>query len=386
MTKSWPQTVEGFRQLAQRRLPKPAFAFVDGGAGDEETLRTNRQQFQRFRFVPRVLVDVHERDLTTSLAGCPLTLPLVFAPAGMLGLVHPDGEVAAAQVAAQHGLIAVVSGHATYSLEEVAAAAPPGSLWFDIFPWRDREFYGELIDRAASARYHGLCITLDTPVPSNREREWASGWTAPPRLLANLGEYALHPGWSVRTLRHRRGTMRNFDPALPRLASFIWKASQSARDTVRSITPSMVWSDLEWARARWSGPLAVKGAFGPEDAKRLASVGVNVLFVGNHGGRQLDGLQPGLEQLPALVEAVGGQVALVVDGGVRRGSDVVKSVCLGASACMIGRPWIYGLAAGGRSGVGAVVDILRREVDMVMALLGVRSVSELNATYLARAP
>ena len=380
-----PVNVEGFRRAARRRLPKPLFDFVDGGAEDEVTERANRRQFELLRFAPRILTDVSDRSLSCEVAGVRLRLPIIFAPTGLVGLVHPDGERAAATVAARQSLLAVVSGHATYALEEVADAAPGSRRWFDMFPWGERALYGQLIDRAAAAGYGGLCVTIDTTVPSNRERDWVNGWTAPPRLTANFFDYATRPAWVLQALQHRRGTLKNFQPEAPSLRTFISQSAGSARGVINRINPKFSWDDLDWIRSKWEGQLALKGAFVPEDARRLADAGVNVLFVGNHGGRQLDGLQTGLEQLPALVSAVGDRVDLVLDGGVRRGSDIIKAICLGAKACMIGRAWVFGLSYGGTPGVEAVIQVLEREMDMVLGLLGVSSIRELDASYVTRA-
>jgi isopentenyl diphosphate isomerase/L-lactate dehydrogenase-like FMN-dependent dehydrogenase len=385
VTAGWPTSVEGFRRVARRKLPKPVFDFVEGGAEDEQTVRANREQFEQVRFVPRVLVDVSKRDMSTSVAGVPMRLPIILAPTGLVGLIHPDGETAAVVVAARQQLLAVVSGHGTYTLEEVAASAPNTSPWFDIFPWRNRDFLDSMIDRAAAAGFTGLCLTLDSAIPGNRERDLANGWAAPPRLTRNFFEYARHPLWVSQVLRHRRGTMRNFDAGRPPLRSFIRDAARSAGATVGLISQRMSWDDLSWIRDRWPGPLAVKGAFGLEDARRLTALGVNVIFVGNHGGRQLDGLQTGLEQLNSLGPAIGDRVDIVVDGGIRRGSDIVKAICLGAKACMIGRAWVYGLAVGGTSGAEAVIKVLEREIDMALTLLGASAISDLDPSFIARA-
>jgi isopentenyl diphosphate isomerase/L-lactate dehydrogenase-like FMN-dependent dehydrogenase len=380
------RNVGDVRERARRRLPRPVFEFVDGGSEDERTMSANRLGFQDYRFTPKLFVDVSQRDLSTTIGGEKLDLPIMFAPTGLVGLVHPDGELAAARVAARNGTIAIVSGHATYSLEEVAREVPEGaSRWFNLFPWRDRSFYGAVIERAQAAGYTGLCLTVDTTVASNRERDIANGFTAPPRLTANAGAYLRHPAWIASVLRHRRCTLRNFAPDRPSLRTFVQRAAESAAASIEFLSPQMSWDDLAWIRASWDGTLALKGAFTPDDAVRAADVGVNVLLVGNHGGRQLDGLQTGLEQLPGLVDAVGNRVELILDGGVRRGSDVAKALCVGARACTIGRAWVYGLGAGGTRGVETVLAILRRELDMVLALVGAPSVAALDASYVARA-
>jgi isopentenyl diphosphate isomerase/L-lactate dehydrogenase-like FMN-dependent dehydrogenase len=382
MTRTWPYNVEGFRQAAQRRLPKPVFDFVDGGAEDEETLRENHQQFHQLRFAPRLFVDVSEKDLSVTVAGRRLRLPIIFAPTGLIGMVHPGGETVSPIVASQQDILAVVSGHGTYSLEEVAERVPGSSQWFDMFPWKDRGFFKEMIDRTRAAGYTGLAITVDTTVGSNRERDWANGWTAPPRLLGNVIEYGRHPVWVSNAFRYRRGTLRNFNPQPPSPWTFIRRASTSAARSMSFISPKMSWDDMEWIRSYWNGPLAIKGAFNTEDAVRLADLGVEVLLVGNHGGRQLDGLQTGLEQLVTLRDIVGDRMDLVLDGGIRRGSDIIKALCLGARACMIGRAWVYALGAGGQPAVEAMLGVLEREMNMTMALLGVASVSDLDGSYL----
>jgi isopentenyl diphosphate isomerase/L-lactate dehydrogenase-like FMN-dependent dehydrogenase len=223
-------------------------------------------------------------------------------------------------------------------------------------------------------------------VAGNRERDWRNGFTAPPRFTAsNLVDYARHPRWVANVLRHRRVTLKTFFPETPSVLSMIGRASETALGTISLLNQRFDWADLEWLRETWSGTLAVKGAFRVEDASRLAGLGVDVLFVGNHGGRQLDGMQAGLEQLPGIAAAVGDRVDLVLDGGVRRGSDIVKAICLGARACSIGRPWVYGLAAGGTSGVEQVLLKLRRELDTTMALLGASSLGELDPTWVTPA-
>lgn len=379
-----PYNVAQLRDAARRRLPRPLFEFVDRGAEDEVTLRANREAFERLRLVPRLFVDVSSIDLSTTVAGEKLSLPIIFSPTGLLGPVHPSGETAAPIVARRRGTLAIVSGHGSYSLEEVAAVQPsPG--WFNIFPWGDRDTFGGMIERAREAGFTGLCLTVDTTVAGNRERDVINGWTAPPRLLSHAHEYAIHPRWIANLVRHRRCTLRNFDPATPSLRSFIRRASQSAASTIGFISTTFSWQDLEWIRDRWQGPLALKGAFSASDASRAVDCGVDAFLVGNHGGRQLDGLAGALEQLPSLREAVGGRADLVVDGGVRRGTDVIKAICLGASAVSVGRPWVYALAAGGIEGVDALLTIFERELRTAMALLGAGSVGELDGSYLASA-
>lgn len=373
--------IEDLRERARRRLPRPLFDFVAGGAEEERTLRANRESFHELRLLPSLFADVTELDLSTTVAGERLRLPIIFAPTGLVGVVHPAGETAAPIVARRHGTLAVVSGHGSYSLEEIAAAQPsPG--WFNMFPWGERETFGKLMGRAADAGFTGLCITVDTTVAGNRERDISNGWTAPPRLASHAHEYARHPLWLANLIRYRRCTLRNFDPTPPTVRSFVRRASHSAASTIGFISTRFSWQDLEWVRKHWAGPVALKGAFSPETARRAVDCGVNAFLVGNHGGRQLDGLPSGLEQLPDLCGAVGEDASLVLDGGVRRGVDVIKAICMGASAVSVGRPWVYGLAAGGVAGVELALQIFERELRTAMALLGVPSVSELGASHL----
>jgi isopentenyl diphosphate isomerase/L-lactate dehydrogenase-like FMN-dependent dehydrogenase len=379
---SKPHNINDMRLAAKQRLPRAVFEWVDRGAEDEVTMRANRRSFEEVLFVPRAFADVSSPDLTTSVAGADLRIPIVLAPAGLTGLVHPDGELGAAIAAVQAGGLAVISGHGSYTLEEAAARAP-GSLWFGAFPWKDRTFLGEIVDRVRSAAYAGLVLTTDTVVVGNRERDVVNGFTVPPRFaLRNMIEYALHPKWVYRTLRSRRVTLRNFQSEPVRLRSFFKEASQSASRTVGFMNQAFGWDDLQWLREKWSGPLAMKGAYSVADAKRLAEIGIDVIFLGNHGGRQLDGLMSGISQLPAIVEAVGDRIDIVVDGGVRRGTDVVKALCMGARACMIGRPWVYGLAVDGTAGVSTTLDIFRDEIRRTLALLGIRSIADLSPSLI----
>jgi isopentenyl diphosphate isomerase/L-lactate dehydrogenase-like FMN-dependent dehydrogenase len=377
--------VEDARAAARRKLPRPVFEFIDNGGEDEQTMAANVQGFSELRLLPRILVDVRERDLSTTVAGVPLACPVVFSPAGLAGMFHPDGELAPAVVAAAHGTLAVLSGHSTYVVEEVVAAAGVAP-WFNLFPWRDQGFMREMLDRILAAGITGIVLTVDTPAAGNRERDRRNGFTAPPRFTAdNLVEYARHPAWVANVVRHRRVMLKHFVAERPTLRSMIGAASQSAAVSINALNQAFSWRDLEWLRDSWDGVLGVKGAFRVEDAVRLADTGVEVLFVGNHGGRQLDGLQSGLEQMPLLAAAVGDRVDLVLDGGVRRGTDVVKAICLGARACSIGRPWVFGLAAAGTPGVERVLENFRHEIDLTLTLLGARSLAVLDSTWIARA-
>jgi L-lactate dehydrogenase (cytochrome) len=384
-----PFNLDGYRDAAQRSLPKAIFDFVDGGAGDEWTMRENRAAFERHAFMPSVLRDVSECSLTTSVANRELASPIMLAPAGLAGMVHPEGERAQVLAARRHGVIAITSSASTYSFEELTEAVPDHLPWFQLYPYKDRGFYGEMVSRAATAGFTGLCLTVDASVPGKRERDLANHLSVRPLRVTwgNVVGAARHPSWSAGILRERRLVARMSTEALgqrrPPLRSLLRSAGGSAANLVELLPRQATWADLEWLRENWSGPLAVKGIANPEDAKHAASLGVDAIVVSNHGGRQLDGMPSTLDLLPRVRDAVDDRVDLILDGGVRRGSDIVKALCLGARACMVGRPWVYGLAVAGLPGVSGVLEILEEEIATTMALLGVRDVTQLGESQLA---
>jgi isopentenyl diphosphate isomerase/L-lactate dehydrogenase-like FMN-dependent dehydrogenase len=382
-----PQSVEDFRRVAQRRLPRAIFDYVDGGAEDESTIAGNRTAFQRIALVPRVHEDARPLDLGVTLCGRPLSMPLLLAPTGNSGLVHPDGDLAAVHGAAGAGIAAIVSGVASYSIEELGAAAPAGAPpWYQLYCYGDREFYGHIIDRAAAAGFEGLVVTVDVPRPGRRERDIANGFTVPPRLTArNAHDLLRHPSWTLGVVRHRRVTIRLFSEERPPLRALVRSASSSARAFTATLGRTS-WDDVGWIRDRWKGPLSVKGILAGEDARRAAECGADAIVVSNHGGRQLDGAIASLDALPDIATAVGGAAQVVLDGGIRRGTDIAKALCLGADAVAIGRPWLYGLAAGGTRGVAAVLDRLRTELATTLELLGEPCARHLDSSFVRRLP
>jgi isopentenyl diphosphate isomerase/L-lactate dehydrogenase-like FMN-dependent dehydrogenase len=380
-----PYNIEGFRVAARSRLPRAVFDFVDGAAEDEWTMLENRRSFADIQLLPSVLRDVSDISLATTVCGRSLSSPLMLAPAGLAGMVHPDGERGQVLAAREHNLIAVTSSASTYSFEELVEAVPNHRPWFQLYPYQDRSFYGEMVDRAAAAGFTGLCLTVDCAAPGKRERDLANRMTVKPLRITwgNAVGAALHPRWLHGVIRERRVVARMTTELAgrgrPPLRSLLGSAGASAATIVELLPRQATWPDLEWLRQRWPGPLAVKGILKPEDARRAAAIGVDAVIVSNHGGRQLDGLPATVRMLPEIVDAVGEQVDIVLDGGVRRGSDVVKAICLGAKACMIGRPWVYGLAANGAQGIDAVLTVLESEVRTTMALLGAACVAELGS-------
>lgn len=381
-----PYNFQTLREMARRRLPRPVFDYLDGGAEDEATLQANRSAFAALRLRYVVHEDDAAVDLSTSLCGSPMSMPVLLAPVGSAGLFHPDGDLAAARVAARRGLMMVLSGNASYSIEEVGSAVDP-KPWYQLYSYTNRDFYGNLIDRAATAGYRGLAVTIDTAVPGRRERDIANAFTpSAPRLTRqNAAEILTHPRWTAGVVSRRRVAVKLFsDAGRPSLATLVRDAKHSGR-RVSGALQRVTWSELEWIRERWTGPLAVKGIVDPDDARRAADLGAEVIFVSNHGGRQLDAAVAALEALPAVVDAVGEHCEIVLDGGIRRGTDVIKALCLGARAVGVGRLWAFGLACGGTTGVDAAITRLRDELEVSMALLGQTRVTGLSRSYLVPA-
>jgi L-lactate dehydrogenase (cytochrome) len=384
-----PYSVDGFRSAARRRLPKAVFDFVDGAAGDEWTMRRNRLAFDDYPLMPSVLRDVRDCSLATTVGNVPVATPVMLAPAGLAGMVHPDGELGQVLAARNHGAIAITSSASTYSFDELVRAVPDHRPWFQLYPYKDRGFYNEMVDRAAGAGFTGLCLTVDTAVSGKRERDLANHLTVRPLRITRSNALGAirHPRWLSGVISERRVVARlttesRGQQRVP-LRSLLGAAGTSAASLVESFPRQATWADLEWLRAKWSGPLAVKGVLNPQDAKQAAELGVDAVIVSNHGGRQLDGVPAAVTVLPRVVDAVGDRVDVVLDGGIRRGSDVVKALCLGAKACTIGRPWVYGLAAAGRAGVDEVLTVLESEIATTMALLGVRDVKSLSTVNLS---
>jgi L-lactate dehydrogenase (cytochrome) len=366
--------VEDLRLIAKRRLPLGVFDYIDGGAEDELTLRRNRAAYRQVEFRPRVLRDVSDVDVGTTLLGREIALPLVLAPTGFTRIAHPEGELAVARAAARAGVPYALSTLSTRSIEEVAKAAD-GTHWFQVYAWKDQGLIKELIERARAAGFEALVLTVDTAVLGRRERDVRRGFSLPPKIgLKTILDGVVHPGWTWNFMRSEpisfanvvnRGVGDGSDPV-------------SLADYVNSqFDPALSWADLEWMRSAWNGPLVVKGIQTMDDARLAVQAGVDAIALSNHGGRQIDGAPPILELLPSVANAVGGQIEIICDGGILRGSDIVKAVALGATACMLGRAYLYGLAAAGESGVDHVLGLLAADVRRTMALCGVTSVPAL---------
>lgn len=369
-------SVADYRRIARRRLPRGVFDYVDGGAEDELTLRRNSEAFGRLEFRPRVLSDVGEVDISTSLLGKPLPAPLVLGPTGFTRILTPGGELDVARAAARAGLPYTLSTMATRSVEEVAAVSA-GPKWFQVYVWRDRALLKDLLARAAAAGYEAIVITVDTAVLGRRERDVRRGFTLPPKVgPQTLVDGALHPAWTWNFVSAEPITFANATGAAGGDGSTAVTLSEYINS---QFDPSLSWRDLDWFRAQWDGPIILKGVQSAEDAKTAAGAGVQAIALSNHGGRQLDGAPVPIEHLAEVVEAVGDQIEVICDGGIRRGSDIVKALALGARACMIGRAYLYGLGAAGERGVDGVLGLLASDMRRTMALLGRRSVAELSA-------
>jgi len=375
--------IQELRQAAKRALPLPLFDFIDGGAEDERTLARNVAAFDRYALLPNTLVDVSAIDTRTTILGEPIAWPVVLAPTGMTRMFHPGGERAVARAAAKAGTIYSLSTMSSVSIEEVSGLTP-GPKWFQVYCFKDRELTREFLQRAKAGGYKAICVTVDVQVAANRERDRRSGMTIPIKLsLGSAFQFAIRPFWCLAYFTSER----------PILANVVHKIAEGSVDisTVsayinRQFDPSITWSDLEWLAGEWGGPLMIKGILSPEDAKRAKSVGAHAVIVSNHGGRQLDGAAAAMDALPRIADAVGGDLELILDGGIRRGTHVLKALALGAKACMIGRPYLYGLAAAGEAGVDRGLTLLKDEITRDMALLGARNVGEIRREMVTTVP
>jgi len=375
-------SVEDLRAEARRRIPRALFDYVDRGSYGEQTLRANRRDLDRLLLRQRVLVDVSKRQLGTTLLGEPVALPLALAPVGLCGLMHRDGEILACRAAQAAGIPFTLSTLSIASIEDVAAAADK-PFWFQLYMWRDRGVTRALIERAIAARCSALVVTVDLQALAQRHADIRNGLTVPPRVtLRNALETALRPGWALGVLRGKRRTFGNLAGLVP-----------DAGDGVNGLTrwsngqfdPALSWSDLDWIRSVWTGPLIVKGILDPDDAERAAGAGAAAVVVSNHGGRQLDGTCSSIAALPRVRDRVGDRVELLIDGGVRSGQDVLRGLANGARACLIGRSYVYGLAAGGQAGVTRAIRMIGRELDVSMALCGRSRVADIGPDQLMAA-
>jgi L-lactate dehydrogenase (cytochrome) len=372
-------SVADLRRIAKGRLPGGVFDYIDGAAEDERTLAANQAAFAEVAFRPRVLRGLEHVDVASTILGHPAAYPLVLAPTGFTRIADPEGELAVARAAARAGLPYTLSTLSTRSIEEVRAVSD-GRLWFQVYAWRDRALVKEMIDRAAAARYEALVLTVDTAVFGRRERDVRRGFSLPPAIgPRTIVDGALHPGWTWAFVRSEPIRFANVvgrdvgDGASPvTLADYI----------NTQFDPSLSWGDVDWLRSVWSGPIVLKGVQTVEDAVLAAEREVDAIALSNHGGRQLDGAPAAFSLVAPVADAVGGRVEIICDGGVRRGSDIVKAVAAGATAAMAGRAYLYALGAAGERGVDRVLEWFRNDVARTMTLLGVGCVSDLDRSLL----
>ena len=373
-------SIDALRGLARAALPRPVFDFADGAAEDEHTLRRNEDAFDAIDLLPRPLTGAAARDLSITLFGKRVSMPLMIGPTGLAGLFWPDGERCAARAAYAAGTAFCLSHGSVCTLEQLAECnATP--RWMQVFVYKDRGFTRELTERAAKAGYDALVLTIDNQLLGNRERDVRNGFTIPPRLgPVGIARMAIKAPWLWRMRNElKRITFGNY--VRPGESADI---KQLAGRMASLLDPSMSWKDVDDLRKIWNGPLILKGILHPDEARLAVERGVDGVIVSNHGGRQLDGAAASIDALPGVVDAVGGRIPVLLDGGVRRGVDVVRALALGASACLVGRPQLWGLAVAGEEGVAHMLDIYRREIDRVMGLCGVSRIAEIDKSLLLK--
>ncbi|AWQ07865.1 alpha-hydroxy acid oxidase [Bordetella bronchiseptica] len=366
--------IEDLRVIAQKRVPRMFYDYADSGAWTESTYRANESDFQRIKLRQRVAVDMEGRSLRTTMAGSDAVMPVAIAPTGLTGMQHADGEILAARAAAEFGVPFTLSTMSICSIEDVAQGSGK-PFWFQLYVMRDREFVGNLIDRAKAAGCSALVLTLDLQILGQRHKDIKNGLSAPPRpTLRNLIDLAFKPRWCLGMLGTRRRTFGN----IVGHAKGVTDLSSLSSWTAEQFDPRLSWDDVEWIKRRWGGKLILKGILDAEDARLAAESGADALIVSNHGGRQLDGAVSSISALPAIAEAVGSRIEVWMDGGIRSGQDVLKAVALGARGTMIGRAFLYGLGAYGQAGVTRALEILYKEMDVTMALCGHKHINQID--------
>jgi L-lactate dehydrogenase (cytochrome) len=371
--------IEDLRRRYHRRVPRAFVDYAESGSYAEQTLCANRTELERIKLRQRVLHDVANRSTKTTILGEPVSLPLALAPVGLTGMQHGDGEILACRAAHAAGIPYTLSTMSICSIEDVAAAVDK-PFWFQLYVMRDRGFIRELIGRAAAAKCSALVLTVDLQVIGQRHRDIKNGMTVPPELrIKNLIDIATKPAWALGVLHGKRKTFGNIAGHYPGMANVTvlskWIAEQ--------FDPALSWKDVEWIKSLWPGKLILKGILDVEDARIAAKTGAAALVVSNHGGRQLDGASSSIAMLPPVADAVGADIEIMFDGGIRSGQDIMRAIALGARSCMSGRAYIYGLGAGGQAGVARAIEILRSELDISMALTGVTSIAEIDRRVIA---
>jgi L-lactate dehydrogenase (cytochrome) len=372
--------IEDLREIARRRVPRAFFDYAEAGSYSEETLRANRSDFERIKLRQRVLVDVSSRDTSTTIVGEKTSLPLALAPVALTGLEHGNGEILACRAAQKAGIPYTLSTVSICSIEDVAAAVEK-PFWFQLYVMKDRGVVRSLIERAAAAKCSALVLTVDLQVMGQRHVDMKNGLAVPPSLkFKNLVDMATKPRWALSVLSGKRWALGNFEGHLQGIGGVKsvaqWVGSQ--------FDQRLTWKDVEWVRSLWSGKLIIKGILDVEDAKLAVKTGASALVVSNHGGRQLDGAPSSISMLPRLSDAVGPDIEVLFDGGIRSGQDVLRALALGARGCMIGRAYIFGLGAHGEMGVTQAINIIRKELEFSMALTGITCIKQIGRHILSQ--
>ena len=371
-------TIEDLRVLAQQRVPRMFYDYADSGSWTESTYRANSSDFAGMKFRQRVAVNMENRSLRTTMAGQSTAMPVAIAPTGLTGMQHADGEILAAKAAEKFGVPFTLSTMSICSIEDIAAntSAP---FWFQLYVMKDRDFINRLIDRAKAARCSALVLTLDLQILGQRHKDLKNGLSAPPRLtIANIANMMTKPRWCLGML----GTKRHGFGNIVGHATDVSDMSSPSAWTAQQFDPALSWDDVAWIKERWGGKLIIKGIMDPEDARLAVRSGADALIVSNHGGRQLDGALSSIAALPAIVDAVGGQIEIHLDSGIRSGQDVIKALALGAHGVYIGRAFLYGLGAMGEAGVTKCLEIIRNELDLTMAFCGLKDVRDVSREIL----
>jgi len=368
-----------FRKLAKKKLPSPIFHYIDGGADDESTLRRNTESFNDCDLVPNILASVGKPDLSTTVFGKKIDMPIFLSPTAMQRLYHHDGDKASARAAEKFGTFYSMSTMANNSIEEIASISS-GPKLFQLYVHKDNSITDDLIDRCRASSFDGMCLTVDTLVAGNREKDHRTGFTTPPKLtLQSLMSFALHPQWVFNYFTHGKFEMSNVKNKTD-------KGTNIAKSVIEYINeqydPAMSWKDAEYCVKKWNGPFALKGVMSVDDAKRAIDIGCTAIMISNHGGRQLDGSRSPFDQVNAIREAVGDKLEIILDGGVRRGTHVLKALAAGATACSFGKMFLFALSAGGQLGVERLLQNMHDEINRNMVLMGCKSLKELDISKL----
>lgn len=370
--------IADLKRLAQRRVPKMFFDYADSGAWTESTYRANESDFAKIKLRQRVLVDMTDRSLASTMIGQNVAMPVALSPTGLAGMQHADGEILAAQAAAEFGVPFTLSTMSICSIEDVAGATKK-PFWFQLYVMKDRDFVRNLIERAKAAGCSALVLTLDLQILGQRHKDLRNGLSAPPKFTPkHIWQMMTRPQWCLGMMGTQRRTFRN----IAGHAKGVSDLSSLSSWTAEQFDPKLNWDDVEWIKNLWGGPLILKGILDEEDALMAAKTGADAIIVSNHGGRQLDGAPSSIFMLPRIVDAVGDKVEIHLDGGIRSGQDVLKAVALGAKGTYIGRPFLYGLGAMGKAGVTKALEIIAREADVTMALCGKRRITDVDSSIL----